>query len=327
MRHFVLILTIAVLCMGVVGCKPYMEEKFVDVKPNESAFVVPLEGATKANQGKFESVEYLEERKVAVKRINIPRRYRSVGRMPWSADIVETVRVITVDRSPISRHWTAERETGTTVKDDAVYVESQDSIGFGIGCTITAAIEEPNASLYLYNFPQGRPLEQVIDNDVKAYVTSLLAEEFGARDLSACKTDKAQVFKVAYTKTKEYWAKFGVTIRTLGHSGGLTYENPKIQEAIDRNYEAEMEIERQENLKVAQVQENERLLSIEVNNRARAEEFNKALEAQTAKIRLEIDRMRAEADLKRAEKWDGRLPTNILPEGSPLLYGLQSGAK
>jgi len=319
----VLFLVVA-LSLGVTGCKPYMGEKFVDIKPNESAFVVPLEGASKDNQGKFESVEYLEANKIAAKRINVARRYKNVGRMPWSVEIVDTVYVITVDRSPISRHWTAARETGTTSKDDAVYVESKDSIGFGIGATITAAIDEPNASLFLYNFPQGKPLSEVIDSDVKAFVTSILAEEFGHRDLAQCKTDKAEIFKTAFDATKKYWDSFGVTIRTLGHSGGLTYENPQIQQAIDDNYAAEMLIEKRENEKEAQKHENGRLLSIEINNRQRAEEFNKALEAQTAKIRLEIDRMRAEADLKRAEKWDGKLPSNILPEGSPLLYGLPS---
>lgn len=321
-RCFMLLL----LCAIMIGCKPYMGEKFVDIKPNESAFVVPLEGASKANQGKFDSVEFLEERKVATKRIAISRRYKSVGRMWWAAEIVDTVRVITVDRSPVSREWTSERATGTSPNDDLIYVESKDSIGFGIGCTITAAIEESNSATYLYNFPQGRPLEKVLDSDIRASVTKVLAREFGARDLAQCKTDKAAIFDIAFKETGEYWRTFGVTIRMLGHSGGLAYENPKIQDAIDRNYEAEMEIERNENLKRAQEHENARLLSIEVTNRERAEEFNRALEAQTAKIRLEIDRMEAEARLEMAKKWNGQLPTSILPQGSNLLMGLDSAA-
>jgi hypothetical protein len=327
MKNFILILTIAVLCFGVVGCKPYMAEKFEDIGPNESAFVVPLEGATKANQGKFESVEYLEEKKVAAKRITIARRYRSVGRLPWAAEIVDTVRIIKVDRSPVSRHWTAERETGTTQQDDAIYVESKDSIGFGIGCTITAAVEEPSSATYLYHFPQARPLSQVVDKDVRASVTKILAREFGARDLAQCKTDKASIFEIAFNETSAYWKDFGVTIRMLGHSGGLCYENPKIQEAIDRNYEAEMEIERNQNLAEAQKHENARILSIEVTNRERAEEFNKALEAQTAKIDLEIRRMQAEATLEAAKRWDGGMPASILPQGSNLLFGLDSAKK
>ena len=323
MKKFVL----AICLLSLVGCKPYMAEKFVDVGPNETAFVVPLEGANKSEQGKFESVEYLEERKVATKRINIARRYRSVGRMPWSAEIVDTARVITVDRSPISRHWTASRETGTTTQDDAIYVESRDSIGFGLGVNITAAVEEPNTALYLYNFPQSRPLAQVIDSDVKSYITAIMAREFGERELHECKTDKSAVFDVIRKEAIPYWKDFGITIRTIGLSGGLTYENPQIQQVIDDNYAAEMLIEKRENEKKAQEQENARLLSIEVNNRQRAEEFNKALEAQREKIKLEIERMRAEADLERAKKWNGQLPANILPEGSPLLYGLPSASK
>jgi len=326
-RKSVSLFLFAALCFGVVGCKPYMGEMYKDIGPSETGFVVPLEGANKTSQGKFDSVAFLEERKVAAKRINIPRRYKSTGRMWYDVEIVETVRVITVDRSPVSREWTAEHETGTSKNDDLIYVESKDSIGFGIGCTITAAIEEPNTATYLYNFPQGRPLADVIDKDIRASITKILAREFGARDLAACKTDKAAIFDIAFAESSKYWKKFGVTIRMLGHSGGLSYENKRIQDAIDKNYEAEMEIERKENLKMAQKQENERLLSIEVNNRLCAEEFNKALEAQTAKIRLEIDRMEAEARLEMAKKWSGNLPNSILPQGSNLLMGLDSSVK
>lgn len=323
MKHLVLLGVSLTLAFS-FGCKPFKGEVYEEIAPNETAFVIPLEGASKDNQGKFDSIEFLEERKVAAKRINIPRRDRQVGRAPWNVEYIPVVRVIKVDRSPLSRHWTSDRETGTSSRDEAIYVESKDSIGFGVGITITAAVEEANTATYLYHFPQARPLSEVIDNDVKAFITSVLAREFGGRDLAQCKTEKADAVKVAFEESAKYWKGFGITIRTLGHSGGLHYENPKIQEAIDRNYEAEMEIERQENMKVAQLQENERLLSIEDTKRKAAEIFNQALEAQREKIRLEIDRMRAEADLKRAEKWNGQLPANILPEGSPLLYGLPS---
>ena len=324
MRKALFSFSLLVVALAIIGCKPYMGEKFIDIKPNETAFVVPFEGASKTNQGKFDSVDFLEERKVASKRINISRRYRSIGRMPGSYDIVDTVRVITVDRSPVSRHWTADRQTGTTDTDDAIYVESQDSIGFGLGVNITAAVEEPDTATYLYNFPQSRPLHQVVDSDVKSFITAIMAREFGTRDLAACKTDKSEVFKVIREETIPYWKKFGITIRTIGLSGGLTYENPQIQQVIDENYAAEMLIEKRENEARAQKHENDRLFSIEENNRLRAEEFNKALEAQTAKIQLEIERMRAEADLERAKRWDGKLPANMMPENSQFLFSLDT---
>lgn len=320
-------LLVAFLSLSLLaGCKPYMQEKFVDIGPNETAFVVPLEGASLDNQGRFESVEFLEERKVAAKRISIPRRYRSTGRAWWSAEIIDTVRVVTVDRSPVSRRWTATNllESKGNPTSECIWVESQDSIGFGVGVMITAAVREEDTAKYLYNFPNGKPLSTIIDNEVKAQVQKVLAREFGKRELKSCKTDKGEVFELASEEVTQFFDEtYGITVTTLGHSGGLTYENPEIQKAINDTYVAEMSIERKENEAAAQSHENARLLSIEVNNRERAEEFNKALEAQTAKIQLEIERMRAEADLKRAERWDGKLPTNILPEGSPLLYGLR----
>lgn len=310
----------------VAGCKPYMEEKFVDIEPNETAFVVPLEGASKANQGKFESVEFLEEKKVAAKRINIPRRYRSTGRMWFSSEIVDTVRVITVDRSPVSRRWTETNEIRNEDVDsqtECIWVESQDSIGFGLGVTITAAVLEDNTSQFLYMFPSGKPLSVIIDQEIKAYAQQVLASEFGQLDLKDCKVQKGRIFAVAGDQVKSFFQEtYGITITAFGHSGGLTYENEEIQQAINENYVAEMSIEKRENEAQAQKFENERLLSIEINNRQRAEEFNKALEAQREKITLEIERMNAEARLEMAKKWSGNLPSQILPSDSPLLLGL-----
>ena len=315
--------------VGLTGCmKPYMEEKFVDIEPNQTAFVVPLEGASKSNQGKFESVEFLEEKKVAAKRITIPRRYRSTGRMWFDAEIIDTVRVITVDRSPVSRRWTDVDLSVITPSDECIWVESQDSIGFGLGVTITAAVLEDDTAKFLYMFPSGKSLSQIVDQEIKAYVQQILARDFGKLDLKDCKVKKAEIFATARSESTTFFKEtYGITITTLGHSGGLTYENKEIQDAINENYVAEMSIEKRENEALAQEHENARLLSIEQNNRARAEEFNLALEAQREKIMLDIEHMRAEAQLEMARKWNGQLPSQILPSNSPLLMNLGAGDK
>ena len=61
------LLIIPVLLM-LAACGPVELPIYDEVQPNESAYVIPLEGATKTNQGKFDSVSFLEEKKVAAKR-------------------------------------------------------------------------------------------------------------------------------------------------------------------------------------------------------------------------------------------------------------------
>jgi len=321
-----LLVVCGILAGVAAGCTPYKTEQFVEIKSNETAFVIPLEGATKDAQGKFDSVQFLEEKKVASKRITIPLRDRSLGRMYWDLEYIPTVRVITVDRSPVSRHWTPEKSTGTTEKNEALHVESLDSIGFFLGINVTAAIEEQDTAVYLYNFPTGKLLSEVIDNEIKAFVQQILAREFGKRTLTICKVEKADIFLKAFDEVRDYFKKFGITVRTLGHFGGLTYENPEIQIAIDRAYKTEMDIQTAKMEAQAQAERNKKDVSREEAIKQMAEIFQQAKEAQQTKIMLEIQRMSAEARLEMSKKWNGQLPQSILPQGSNLLLGLDSPA-
>ena len=55
-----------------------------------------------------------------------------------------------------------------------------------------------------------------------------------------------------------------------------------------------------------------------------AQEFEQAAQARKAQVDVEIARMNAQARLNISERFDGALPSNILPENSPLLLGLDS---
>jgi hypothetical protein len=56
----------------------------VEIKPNESAYVIPLESGSKENQKQLQSVKYLEEKKVVSQRIYIPTQWHQTGR--WDND-------------------------------------------------------------------------------------------------------------------------------------------------------------------------------------------------------------------------------------------------
>src|SRR5579883_3065211 len=102
-----------VLPLGLVFVKPYDVPEFVQVDSSESAFLIPLEGDT-TNQAAFHSVKFLEEKKVAAKRVQITHRWNATGFAPTSGEWIPTVRLIKVDRRPVTREWTRSPRTGSS---------------------------------------------------------------------------------------------------------------------------------------------------------------------------------------------------------------------
>jgi hypothetical protein len=304
-------------CMG-----PPKLELIQEIGTSETAFLVPLEGNTKDNQGKFDSIEYLEAKKLAAKRVSLPQRKLDTGRGWWAYKYIPTARVIKVDRSPVTREWTDAKTNGTSPKNEAIYVESKDSIGFGIGVNITASIEEENTARYLYHYPSGRGLAEVMDTNVRGVVTSYLSSEFGKCQLEKCRELKVDIFQGLKQHLVQYFKTFGITIRSVGYAQGMMYDNKEIQQAVDETFKAELMKKVAEQKKLAQIETNLMEVSIAVAKKEQAQEFAKAAEAQKAMIDLEIRKMEAEARLIAARKWNGTVPSQVLPQGSQFLFGL-----
>jgi len=304
---------------------PPCVERFEEIQPYETAFVVPLEGANKTVQGKFGSVEYLEAAKVATKRINIPLRKKTTGRWPSLGDFewVPTVRVIRVNRTPVTREWTASMQTGSDTTKQDIDVESKDSISFGVGINITAFVTEKDASRFLYYYP-GKSLAQVIDTNVRGAVAAILSREFGSRLLKDCKTDKRDITEIMLKEVKEDFSSRGVTVENVGIVGGLTYHNQRIQDAIDHAYEEEMKVEAKRQERLAQAEVNKKEVEMAEASARAAKAFAAAAEERIKQVRLEIEKMRAKAALIAAEKWNGNVPSQILPQGSQFLFGLDA---
>src|SRR5437879_5608749 len=127
MRKFLLF---ALLAPALSGCmKPYDRPEYVEIDTSESAFLIPLEGDT-TNQAAFSSVQFLEQKKVAAKRIQITHRWNATGYWPTSGEWIGEVRLVKVDRRLVTREWTKHERTGTSPKDEAIHAEAKDSINF-----------------------------------------------------------------------------------------------------------------------------------------------------------------------------------------------------
>lgn len=289
--------------------KPVRVDPIESVEPNETAFVVPLELGTDQQQ-KLESIEFLKAQQVAAKRIIIPQRERQIGRWGHNIEWIPTVRVIKVNRSPVTRNWIEESADGQKRVDLSAKtfgVESRDSIGFSVGVNASAHIEETDTATYLYYY-RGGDLADVMDKNVREKVHTVLSQEFASRTLQESKTQKNEITESLNIKVAEHFKKFGITITSIGLAEGLFFDQAEIQQAINDAYIAEMAVEREKQKTAAQDEINKRLLSQAQGEKAQALEFAAAAEERKKLVDIEISRMKAEALLQLATKWDGKVP-------------------
>ena len=345
MKHlkvlFVLMITVGLLA----SCGPAKIERFEEIQANETAFLVPLEGASKSQQGQFMSIDYLDANKAATKRVSLPLRKHSTGRLWFSYTWIPTMKVIKVNRQPVTREWTGKAETGTNQKNEALWVESADSIAFGVGVNVTAMVKEEDAAKFLYYFA-GKSLAYVVDENVRGKVNSVLSREFAAHDLEKARKMKNETFAKAKEETVKEFADMGVTIQNLGLAEGLVYADAEIQQAINDKFKAEMDIQVQAQNKLAQdqvnlknvaiakaeadakIEEAKGMIAIEEAKAEAAKKFALSIDARTKQVELEIRRMDAEARLTFAKNIKpGVLPSNIMPEGSGFLFNMDANTQ
>lgn len=306
------------------ACAPPRVDPIIEIETSETAFIVPLEGATE-DQVTFDSIEYFEDRKVATKRITLPQRWRGTGRVNWVGQWIPTVRVIRVDRAPVTMQWRARTngDTGPQPDGPGIHVESNDSIGFVVGVDLTAQIEEEDAATYLYNYGE-RELLDAVNENVRSFVVSVLSREFGNRDLAACKQDKGEISLLLFSEASAHFSTKGITITNLGLTDGLTFENPDIQSAIDATFLADQAKETAARELEAAATQAQVAVARARGEREAAEEWARARSAQEAMTELEIRRIDAEARKAWADAWQGTLPSTVMGSGNDLLVDIRN---
>lgn len=298
------------------GCKPYKAEKYEEVKNHETAFVIPYEGDL-ARQQKLKSLDALRSFQVAIKRINIPRRWKKTGRMWFAGTWIDTVKVIKVDRSPITREWTAGRDTGTSDRNEGIWVESEDSVSFSTGFNCTAFVEEADAAKFLYHYPNGK-LAEIMDRQIRAEIQSKAAEIAAQYKMDELRAKKDEIITGVRDHVVAFFRDTGITVSTIGMFGGYTYENPDIQRAIDNTFVAQQEKVVAAAMYDAQEDKN-RLIEKEAQALKNAAITKASGEAEAVKIVAKaaseankniafLQLKRLEVESQRIGKWDGRYP-------------------
>lgn len=307
------------------GCRrPFAPIKLEMIGTNEEAFLIPLISNNKT-QTSTNNEAYLKDKLLNVKQIQIPQQWVPLGyetifpNGTWKDGAV----LIKVDKSPVTREWTADTATGTSNKNEAIWVMTADQVEFSTGWTITARIASTeDAITFLHNYPNGQ-LSNVLDGEVRAKIQS----EFGIEvtDLPMEQLRKQATPHIARVvgTVEEFFKKRGISITNLGITGGFVYKNPTIQEKLVEVFNAEQE----KAIAIAQTEaQKERNNKIQLEAEAEANAAKKAAEGQAEAIKtvaeakaFEISKAvenqevymalkQLEIDSKRVEKWDGAFP-------------------
>jgi hypothetical protein len=331
-RNLSVLLFAALALTGATGCiRPYDRPEYMEIDTSETGFLIPLEGDT-TEQVKFQSEDYLKQRKVASKRVQITHRWSQEGRMPTEGRWIPTVRLVKVNRSPVTREWMTTQTTASSGAvqrmDKAIWIESGDSVGFSMGFTCTAFIPEEDASRFLYWYPSGS-LADVMDKEVRGRIQQAAGEVAAKYPLDTLRSRKQEIADAVKQNVTNFFAQRGVTVTTVGMFGGMTYENPEIQKSIDQTFiaqqlkvvtEAKFEAQKKENERmeleaqgVAEKARREAQGQADARKSAAAGEAeairlinSAATEAQQNPLLLQLKAL--EVEKARIEKWDGRYP-------------------
>jgi hypothetical protein len=328
-------LMLAALPLALGGCvRSYDRPEYAEIDTSETGFLIPLEGDS-GSQAKFQSEEYLRALKVAAKRVQITHRWSQEGRFPNSGQWIPLVRLIKVNRSPVTREWTADAASGTAAKNQAIWIESSDSVGFSMGFTCTAFIPEEEAAKFLYWYPNGS-LAHVMDTEVRARMQQIAAEVAARYRLDVLREKKQEISDAVRKDVIEFFVQRGVVVTTVGMFGGMTYENVEIQKAIDSTVIAQQLKVVNEAKFEAQQRDNDRV-ELEANAIAERARRIAAGEADAKKIAAlaeaqsirEVNRALAEArenpllyqlralevERARIDHWNGQYPTYFVGTG------------
>ncbi len=166
-----------VMLAGTSGCyRPFEPVQMEEISSNEVGFLIPFTGDSK-EQAASNNEEYLRANLVFAKQVKLPQQWVPTGYRYSEGNWKPAAKLIKVDLSPVTREWTADPNSGTSNKNEAIWVMTSDQVEFSTGWTVSARVENrDDAVKYLHNYPQGG-LEKVMDTEVRSVLQSTFGLE------------------------------------------------------------------------------------------------------------------------------------------------------
>ncbi len=316
----------SLVLMLLPGCmrQPFEPVRLETIGPNEEGFLIPYTGDTR-KQTSTNNEEFLRANLVATKQIRLPQQWIQLGyeTTSWNGEWRDAAKLIKVDKSPVTREWTADPNTGTSNRNEAIWVMTSDQVEFSTGWTCTARIAtRDDAVKFLHNYPSGS-LQSVMDTEVRAKLQAEFGLEVTDVPMDELRKNATPHIKNVVKTLTAFFAERGITITNLGITGGFVYKDKAIQDMLVKVFNAEQEKAIAVAKTQAQEQENKRVLleadgkarAILAEKKAEAEGIQavadaKAYEIQKAKEDLAtyLRLKQLELEAKRTEKWDGKFP-------------------
>lgn len=232
------------------------------IQPSEALFLVDTQSSTADQANNFtgkDAAYWQSNAKINYTEVAIDKYwFVNGGFLNMNGYWRPSSRAFIVSRAISRREWTKDTETGTSANDDAIPVETIESIGFKVGIVISAQVEsQPDdhgvggASAYLSFYGQVPTIDQgtaivridnlndVMDGDVRQYIEGRLAKYFGTLKLSQAREQKGDVVEKVFQEAKDYFHLRGVSIFNLGFTDGLIYDDTEIQNVINNGFKAE----------------------------------------------------------------------------------------
>lgn len=291
-----------IMAMSFTGCgliKPFDKPELVTIEASQTAFLIPLVGDT-TDQASFQSEELLSQAMVATKEVQIPHRWVKTGRFPGDGEWRPSAKLIIVERTPVTREWNSSKDNGTSAKNQAIYAESKESIGFSVGMNISAQIYTENDAIkFLYSY-NNKSLEEIMDTEIRARVESKFVEQCAKYSLNEILANKEEIMATVRDDVITYFEDKGITITVLGMKDGIEYDDTTIQESINEKFSSEQKLVTQENNNKVTISKAEADAQAKITAaEAEAEANRKIAESLTPEL----------IEKQKIEKWNGSVPT------------------
>ncbi len=311
---------VVLILVYVLLIPPYNQPKFENIENNETGFLIPLDTDT-SGQVRFESAEYLKEKNVASKRVQIQKRWVQTGRLPAWGEYMDTVRLIKVKRESVSRQWTEDPVPNTPTSDDAITVQSKNGTRIRLAFNCTAFIpesdaekgakaEHPEGAEHFLYYYKGDSLEHIMDREVRDRVQSAAAQYCAKLPDDTLRGSQHDLIEAVQSDVVPFFKKRGLLITNIGLSGGFHYTNMAIQKSIDDAIAAQQlkvaaqamqekeKVEQETKLLNQKIQNDTLILAAEGKAKALAAELEGSAKAKQSAARIEAETAKIEADGK-----------------------------
>lgn len=320
------------LVFNCTGCwRPFEPVKLEVIQPNEEAFLLPFTENIE-HQTSTHTEDYLRKNLVHTQQVKlpqqwVPRGYEFLGANGEWRDAAILVRVV---KSPVTREWTADPNSGTSSKNEAIWVMTSDQVEFSTGWTCTARVASRDGAVkFLHNYPNGS-LTQVMDQEIRAKLQSEFGLEVTDLPMVELRLKATPHIQRVVDMVIEFFAERGITITNLGISGGFVYKDPSIVKALVEVFNAEQAkliaiadtATQSEKNKRLQLEADSRAKAVLTEREAEAEGIKLVADAKSYEMTKAIEDPQSYMLLKQIEveqakidKWDGRFPTYFMGQG------------